>query len=189
MVNYFKEQRLNSPSEVGAKSLRKDKTVPAPDKPMGNQSTDYIRPRPSRPITGGKTRGAAVMSGPGALEENFHLRNIDIPAIQRQGLGGKLTWFAEVLKETHRSLQTLSTESRITRDLALNNAKQYGDLSDRFTHREDASKMEKDTLVQEVRKLRQTDELILRKINEAEAEEAESDAHAHCVNVCHDEDK
>ena len=37
--------------------------------------------------------------------------------------------------------------------------------------------MEKDTLVQEVRKLRQTDELILRKINEAEAEEAESAAH------------
>ena len=154
--------------------LRKGQTIPAPDTPTGNQSADYIRPRPTRPITGGKTRGGEVVAGPSALTENFHLRNVNLPAVHRPGLEGKLTWFTEVLKETHRSLHNLSAEARITRDLAIKNATQYGDLSDRFTHREDESKMEKDTLVQEVRKLRETDELILQKINEAEAEDAEA---------------
>ena len=155
--------------------------VPPGDLPTGNQRTDYIRPRPSRPITGGKkvmhnAHGGCATSRPRetppALEENFHLRHVGLPAIRPSGLEGKFTWMSWVMRETNRSLHTLSTEARTTRDLAINNAHRYRELSDRFNHREDANAREKDTLIQEVRKLRQTDELILRKINEAEDAEA-----------------
>ena len=74
-----------------------------------------------------------------------------------------------VLQGIRRSLDTLATEARTTRRLAIANAGKYREITNRLNHRDAAEGKDRENLLQEVRKLRKADETILKKIEDAEA--------------------
>ena len=73
------------------------------------------------------------------------------------------------MKGIHRSLNILATEARTTRSLAIANASKYWEITNRPDHKDAAEGKERENLIQEVRKLRKTDETILKKIEHVEA--------------------